>query len=59
MHNCSNQDPEGSNGNVQGAGGTGVGLVCNGRAVQALALPVLNGRKDLVCSRAQNSGCCL
>lgn len=48
MHNCSKQDPEGSNGNVQGAGGTGVGLaelVCNGWAVQALAVPVLNGRK--------------
>lgn len=48
MHNCSKQDPEGSNGNVQGAGGTGVGLaelVCNGWAMQALAVPVLNGRK--------------
>lgn len=48
MRNCSKQDPEGSNRNVQGAGGTAVGLaelVCNGWAVQALAVLVLNGRK--------------
>lgn len=45
---CSKQDPKGSNGNVRGAGGSGVGLAELMRdrwPVQALVLPMLNGRK--------------
>lgn len=48
INNCGNRDPEGSHRNVQGAGGPGVGLaelVCNGWAVRAPAVPVLNVRK--------------